>query len=93
MHTLTALLDPLAPHIRAVHIGDTAPTFLNKAGEPLDVELIQGPVVDTILEAADTADLIAMPTGGRHGFLDALRGSTTERVLHPANCPLVALPA
>jgi nucleotide-binding universal stress UspA family protein len=34
-----------------------------------------------------------MPTAGRHGFLDALRGSTTEQVLHRAPCALLALPA
>jgi nucleotide-binding universal stress UspA family protein len=34
-----------------------------------------------------------MATHGHHGFLDALRGSTTERVLHDATCPLLAVPA
>lgn len=27
-----------------------------------------------------------MPTDRMHGFLDALRGSTTEQVLHQADC-------
>jgi len=93
LHTLNVLLDPLKPYIHAFHIGDTAPWILDQAGEPLDVKLRQGPVVETILDAAQSADLIAMPTDGRHGFLDALRGSTTERVLHQADCPLLALPA
>ena len=93
LHTLNVLLKPLKPSIHAVHIGDTAPWILDDASEPLDVKLMQGPVVETILEAGKTADLITMPTDGRHGFLDALRGSTTERVLHQANCPLLALPA
>ena len=34
----------------------------------------------------------AMPTRGRHGLLDALRGSTTERVLAGATVPVLALP-
>jgi hypothetical protein len=93
LHTLNVLLDPLKPYIHAFHIGDTAPWILDEAGEPLDVKLMQGPVVETILKAAETADLIAMPTDGRHGFLDGLRGSTTERVLHQADCPLLVLPA
>jgi nucleotide-binding universal stress UspA family protein len=38
------------------------------------------------------ADLIAMPTAGRHGLLDAMRGSTTARVLDDARWPLVAAP-
>ena len=43
----------------------------------------EGEVVDTILTVARErgADLIVMTTAGRQGFLDALRGSTTERVL------------
>lgn len=54
-----------------------------------------GPVVEQLLQAADEheADLIVMSTQGRDGFLDALRGSTTERVLHGAPCPVLTLPA
>jgi nucleotide-binding universal stress UspA family protein len=55
----------------------------------------EGPVVETILQAAADveAGLIAMTTQGRHGFLDLLRGSTTERVLRGAACPVLAVPA
>jgi nucleotide-binding universal stress UspA family protein len=54
-----------------------------------------GAVVDHILSAAvaDEADLIVMATHGHDGFLDAIRGSTTERVLHETCCPLLAVPA
>jgi nucleotide-binding universal stress UspA family protein len=53
-----------------------------------------GDVIETILKTAVevSADLVAMTTEGRHGFLDALRGSTTERVLRQANCPLLTMP-
>jgi nucleotide-binding universal stress UspA family protein len=53
-----------------------------------------GEVVATILAAARevAADLIVMTTAGRHGFLDALRGSTTERVLLGGSVPLLAIP-
>ena len=53
-----------------------------------------GTVNETIREAASAlnADLIVMSTAGHHGFLDALRGSTTERILHEAECPLLAVP-
>jgi nucleotide-binding universal stress UspA family protein len=53
-----------------------------------------GDVIDTIVETAnDTdADLIVMSTDGRNGFLDALRGSHSERVLHRTPCPLLAIP-
>jgi len=55
----------------------------------------EGEVVDTILAAAKecAADLIVMTTAGRNGFLDALRGSTTERVLRGGMFPLLAIPA
>lgn len=53
-----------------------------------------GIVVDEILETADVhqSDLIVMATEWRHGFLDALLGSTTERVLRRTACPLLAVP-
>ena len=37
-------------------------------------------------------NLIVMCTDGRHGFLDALRGSHSERVLRRTPCPLLAIP-
>lgn len=54
----------------------------------------QGDVVDTILQTATetNADLLVMPTEGRNGFFDALRGSTTERVLQRVGCPLLTVP-
>jgi nucleotide-binding universal stress UspA family protein len=54
----------------------------------------QGPVERQILQAADEcrADLIVMATRGHHGFLDALRGSTTERIVRNSKCPVLALP-
>jgi nucleotide-binding universal stress UspA family protein len=53
-----------------------------------------GDPVDEIVAAADAvrADLIVMATEGRHGVFDALRGSTTERVLRRARCPVLAVP-
>jgi nucleotide-binding universal stress UspA family protein len=56
-----------------------------KAGEP----------TETILRTASelSADLIVMTTDGPDGFLDALRGSTSERVLRKARCPVANLPA
>lgn len=63
-------------------------------GARAEIRHSQGPVVETITEAADAmdADLVVMATEGRHGFLDALRGSTTEAVLRRAHRPLLAVP-
>jgi len=52
-------------------------------------EVITG-IVDTA--AKQSADLIVMSTDGRNGFLDALRGSHSERVLRNAPCPLLTVP-
>ena len=71
-----------------VEVEATAPFTLTRATRA-------GEVVDEILAAAAEcrADLIAMATAGHQGFLDALRGSTTERVLRHAPCPVLAVPA
>jgi nucleotide-binding universal stress UspA family protein len=51
-------------------------------------------VVETILGVADEigADLIVMGTKGNQGFLDALRGTTSEQVLRKSMIPLLAVP-
>lgn len=53
-----------------------------------------GDVVETITRVADEteAGLVVMTTNGRDGFLDALRGSHSERVLSKLRCPLLNLP-
>jgi nucleotide-binding universal stress UspA family protein len=51
--------------------------------------------VEEILKAEQEwqADLLVLATEGHLDFLDALRGSTTERVLRGAGCPVLAIPA
>ncbi len=53
-----------------------------------------GRPVEEILRTADelTADLIIMVTEGSQGFLDALRGSTTQQIVRRAPCPVLAIP-
>ena len=53
-----------------------------------------GEPADTIPQTATElrADLIVMTTDGPDGFLDGLRGTTSERVLLKAHCPVVSLP-
>jgi len=82
--------------IELLHVGESAPQPTDEQGKPLDLPLIvrEGPVVDAILALADElkADVIAMPTAGRHGLLDAVRGSTTARILDNGAWPLLAVP-
>jgi nucleotide-binding universal stress UspA family protein len=53
-----------------------------------------GEPADIILQTATKlhADLIIMTTDGPDGFLDALRGTTSERVVRKARCPVANLP-
>jgi nucleotide-binding universal stress UspA family protein len=89
------------PEIRIIHIGKNAPVMATGSGAaqrpavPAPVEVYDGDVVEGILRIATAmqANLIGMATAGHHGLLDALRGSTTERVLRRAPCPVLAIPA
>ncbi|HSN04857.1 MAG TPA: universal stress protein [Nitrospira sp.] len=65
------------------------------AGWRWDKVTRSGGVVDVIDQAAreTRADLIVLCTEGRNGFLDALRGSHSERVLRQSPCPVLAVPA
>jgi nucleotide-binding universal stress UspA family protein len=82
--------------IELLHVGESEPLIRWVSdGTIIPVALRSGDVVSTIIKAAEEqqADLIAMPTAGHQGFLDAVRGSTSERVLRQAPCPVLAIPA
>jgi nucleotide-binding universal stress UspA family protein len=84
--------------VTLLHVGPTAempaltlPTdtawkwnSVGKVGEPTDS------ILQTAMELP--AGLIVMTTDGPEGFLDALRGTTSERVLREARCPVANLP-
>ncbi|OFW17172.1 MAG: hypothetical protein A3H29_01135 [Acidobacteria bacterium RIFCSPLOWO2_02_FULL_67_21] len=74
------------PHLRLPEEGGNI-TWTTRVAE--------GPVLEEILRSAAVppADLVVMSTEGRRGFLDALRGSTTEQVVRTAGCPVLAIPA
>ena len=79
-----------------LHVGEAAPRLrVASSSALLPVILRSGNVVESIVDAAIefNVDAIAMPTAGHHGVLDALRGSTTERVIRHAPCPVFALSA
>ena len=79
-----------------LHVGEAAPPLRAASSSALPpVILRSGNVVKSIVDAAIEfdVDFIGMPTAGHHGVLDALRGSTTERVIRHAPCPVFALSA
>ena len=85
--------------IECLHVGDAADAPAIASGKRRGRELrhtcCRGQVVDTILEHSEARDtgLIVMATEGHHGFMDALRGSTTEQIVRGAKCPVLAIPA
>ena len=91
-------LDSQLGEFRLFHVGtdDGMPLVdLPRAGWAYKSIVAQGSVVDEILKAENEwqADLIVLITQGHLDFLDALRGSITERVLRGAQCPILAVPA
>lgn len=97
--SLLHLLKVAEAEISIIHISDKdqgPPLVLpTEAGWKVNRFLVSGEVVETILEVAKEKqpDLIVMATDGRNGFLDALRGTSTERVVREARCPVLAVPA
>jgi nucleotide-binding universal stress UspA family protein len=85
-----------AVEVRFLHVGSLPPDFgVQSAGLTKDMIVLRnGDPVDGILTEAEDwrADLIAMPTAGHDGWMDAVRGSTTERVMRQAPCPVLAMP-
>lgn len=94
-----AYSDSSSVNILLLHVGDSIKLekidMLSDEKIRVSKEIVSGHVIDEIIKKANTqrADLIVMPTHGHDGFLDILRGSTTERVLHDAKCPVLAYPA
>ena len=82
-----------------VHLGTEAdpPKFIKpeRSGWSWNTLVAKGDPVEWILAAgADfDVDLIVMTTEGHTSLFDLLRGSTTERVVRGARCPLLAIPA
>lgn len=83
--------------ITIFHIGEKMPPIPELpegAGWTWQTLLGHGEPSESILAAADKLDanLIVMTTNGRDTLDQALQGSTTERVLRKAHCPVLAVP-
>jgi nucleotide-binding universal stress UspA family protein len=98
VYRMDALIRSISPRAELyfLHAGARAPTIIDEKGDFQGeaIHLREGPAVEGILETARRlgADLIAMPTGGRHGLIGALRGSVTARILDDGRWPLLAAP-
>jgi nucleotide-binding universal stress UspA family protein len=83
---------------RMVHVGDAefpAVSVHDKPGWTWERRVLGGEAATALVDEIPEfdPDLVVMTTAGHHGFMDALRGSTTERVLRAISCPLVAVSA
>lgn len=95
--SLTRLLrlEPITIHVLHVGTKATLPAIPRSDGLlHYEVHIQGGNLVDSIVSMADQlrVDLVTMATDGHDGFMDALRGSTTEKVLRRVSCPLLAIP-
>jgi nucleotide-binding universal stress UspA family protein len=79
------------------HVGSTKMPDVQLPEGPWQVEKqVVGsgdPATEILALAKETkANLIAMVTDGAHGFLDVFRGTTTDKVVRHAECPVLAIP-
>jgi nucleotide-binding universal stress UspA family protein len=83
------------PSYQLLHVGAPA-DMPSPTGLPEKAECIARPgePVEQILAGARYwgPNLIVMTTVGHEGFLDALRGSTSEQVVRRAPCPVLVVP-
>lgn len=89
---LEAITHNLDVELDLVHVGPQGPVLRDAGGAERPVRTVDGQPVETILAEARNRKLIAMPVAGRDGLLDALLGSTSERVVGKATCPILAIP-
>jgi nucleotide-binding universal stress UspA family protein len=96
VNQLIGTLKCAPPELIAVHVGEKkgAPSLDVPEGWDLSWKYPSGPVVEGIVDTARgvAADLIAMTTDGHDSLMDALRGSTVERVVRVASCPVLIVP-
>jgi nucleotide-binding universal stress UspA family protein len=98
-HGLAGLLGATGLEVTVLHVGDEAraprlrlPT--EPAGWTWSRVSVEGPVVETIVEAAtgSDTDLVVMTSRGPKGFLGSLRGGKASNIIRKCACPVLAVP-
>ena len=96
--TLIRSLDLVTGSVTLLHVGpsDTMPFVQHPLsnGWTWNRIRLEGDRTETIVQFAKDLDanLIVMTTDGPDRFLDGLRGTTSERVLRKAHCPVAVIP-
>jgi nucleotide-binding universal stress UspA family protein len=57
----------------------------------VEASLVYGHAANSLIEAADTAQLLVVGTRGHGGFAELLLGSTSHQCLTHANCPVAVI--
>ena len=85
-----------AARLPTLFVPSTARGFVDQSNGNVHLSRVLVPIDHSPqpLQALDILQnfIAPMPTAGHQGFLDALRGSTTERALRHAPCPVLAVP-
>lgn len=73
---------------------EAAEELRKKWGVEVESRLLYGHPADAIIEYAEEvgADLICVASRGRSGIEKLLLGSTTDRLVHHASCPVLVVP-
>jgi nucleotide-binding universal stress UspA family protein len=64
----------------------------SQLSRPIERVVVSGGAAATILEAAQTADMVVLGSRGRGGFGALLLGSVGQQVAQHASCPVVIVP-
>jgi nucleotide-binding universal stress UspA family protein len=66
---------------------------VDTAGVRIEQKLLKGRSADTLIAAAEGADMLVVGNRGRGGFRGLLLGSVSQQIAHHATCPVVIVRA
>jgi nucleotide-binding universal stress UspA family protein len=71
----------------------TVSDSVDTAGVRIEQRLLKGRAAETLIAAAEGADMLVVGSRGRGGFRGMLLGSVSQQISHHATCPVVIIRA